>query len=178
MILVNSFQIDPHALEQVPESISVENHLLPLKYDSRRLHIAIPNLGGAIPQLLEKLQFILNRDISYELAEIDDIDEARALAWRMLSSRVERCGFEFQVRCSKLWTELSETETPDQRHCSTCNQRVHLSRSESEVREHARLGHCVAILADEYEVETFDSMGLIEFPEDRLDESPEGLKER
>lgn len=49
-----------------------------------------------------------------------------------------------EVVCPKTWGALAETPDPAVRHCSECQQDVHLCTTDEETIAHARAGHCIA----------------------------------
>ena len=65
-----------------------------------------------------------------------------------------RCTVKF--KCPKTWAQFSETESPEIRFCSHCENDVYLVRSKADLAEHAQKGHCVAILdvSDDTETDT------------------------
>ncbi|MDR4485429.1 MAG: hypothetical protein R3B95_19900 [Nitrospirales bacterium] len=53
------------------------------------------------------------------------------------------CTFSFQ--CPKKWDQLESTSDPTVRHCSVCNQKVHLALTEEDFRRYSDQGMCVAV---------------------------------
>lgn len=51
----------------------------------------------------------------------------------------------FEYECPKQWAELEATDDAAVRFCFECRHRVYYCASESEVREHAALGHCIGV---------------------------------
>ena len=57
---------------------------------------------------------------------------------------IERCTFKFE--CPLRWENLRAVQGSDrERFCEKCEQNVHYCPSIQEAREHASLGHCVAV---------------------------------
>jgi uncharacterized protein (TIGR02996 family) len=57
---------------------------------------------------------------------------------------IERCTFKFE--CPLRWENLRAVQGSDrERFCEKCEQNVHYCENISEAREHASLGHCVAV---------------------------------
>jgi uncharacterized protein (TIGR02996 family) len=67
--------------------------------------------------------------------------------WRAVLGRydIENCGLRFRFRCPQRWDRLKPTELPLVRHCDRCREQVFYCGTIEEAREHARLGHCVAV---------------------------------
>lgn len=53
------------------------------------------------------------------------------------------CSFAFP--CPKVWEGLESTSDPTVRHCSVCNQKVHLAITEEDFRRYSEQGMCVAV---------------------------------
>jgi len=47
--------------------------------------------------------------------------------------------------CPQLWSRLTETNSPDRRHCEECHRDVFLVRDEKDFARHTAQGHCVAV---------------------------------
>ena len=47
--------------------------------------------------------------------------------------------------CPQIWSRLAATDTPDRRHCESCNRDVHLVCDEEAYFQHVAHGHCVAV---------------------------------
>jgi uncharacterized protein (TIGR02996 family) len=58
---------------------------------------------------------------------------------------IENCGLRFRFRCPQRWEQLKPTELPLVRHCDRCRGEVFYCGTIEEAREHAGLGHCVAV---------------------------------
>ncbi|MBI4751798.1 MAG: hypothetical protein HY774_25220 [Acidobacteria bacterium] len=58
-------------------------------------------------------------------------------------TQIQRCQFTF--KCPSEWAELTPTVNEQVRHCPVCNEFVFLCRDETELRDHARRLHCVAL---------------------------------
>lgn len=63
---LDSISISERVIELMPESVARENIVLPIAYDDGRLTVAMANAADV--DLLDKLRFILNRDIAVVLA--------------------------------------------------------------------------------------------------------------
>lgn len=50
----------------------------------------------------------------------------------------------FKYRCPVRWETLNQTDNPKVRFCGKCREEVHLCHSESELSQHAEMGHCAA----------------------------------
>jgi type IV pilus assembly protein PilB len=71
---LNEIQIPPSVIELVPESVARENVVLPMSQENGALKIIISDPGDF--DTLQKLQFILNKDIQPVLAPREQIIEA------------------------------------------------------------------------------------------------------
>jgi type IV pilus assembly protein PilB len=67
-------QIPPSVIEMVPESVARENAVIPLSHENNALQIVIANPEDI--ETLDKLRFILNKDIQPVLADREQILEA------------------------------------------------------------------------------------------------------
>ena len=82
---------------------------------------------------------------------------------------IRNCGIRFTFRCPKKWEHLDITRDPAVRHCSACDQRVYLCRTEEETRLHAKARHCVAVPVEKKTEEITELIcgGISEEIEDR-----------
>lgn len=71
---LESVTIAPSVIEMVPESVARENVVIPLAQENGALRIAVHDPGDF--EILQKLQFILNKDIQPVLAAREQIIEA------------------------------------------------------------------------------------------------------
>jgi hypothetical protein len=62
---------------------------------------------------------------------------------------IQNCTWKFEFQCPRQWAQLVTTDDPLVRTCGACLKDVYLCRTPDEVPDHARLGHCVAIVPDE-----------------------------
>jgi type IV pilus assembly protein PilB len=63
--------IPPSVVEMVPESVARENHVIPLSHENNALQIVMSDPNDI--DTIEKLRFILNKDIAPVLADREDI---------------------------------------------------------------------------------------------------------
>jgi type IV pilus assembly protein PilB len=63
--------IPPSVVEMVPESVARENHVMPLSHENNALQIVMSDPNDL--DTIEKLRFILNKDIAPVLADREDI---------------------------------------------------------------------------------------------------------
>src|SRR5204863_10185357 len=68
---LTDLSIPPSVVELVPESVARENHVIPLSHENNALQIVISDPNDL--DTLEKLRFILNKDIAPVLADREDI---------------------------------------------------------------------------------------------------------
>jgi hypothetical protein len=100
------------------------------------------------------LETLLTLHEEFDIENETLIMQEGASEWRsfheLLNERVVACKH-FNFICGKQWTELMLTDSFEIRHCNDCARQVHLCESVSELHEHSRLGHCVALrVPDEY----------------------------
>jgi hypothetical protein len=58
---------------------------------------------------------------------------------------IKNCEPRFKIDCPKQWDSLTGTDDEAVRFCETCRKNVFLCRTNREVVEHGREGHCVAL---------------------------------
>eukprot|EP00927_Polykrikos_kofoidii_P075110 TRINITY_DN71171_c0_g1_i1.p1 TRINITY_DN71171_c0_g1~~TRINITY_DN71171_c0_g1_i1.p1 ORF type:complete len:353 (-),score=63.64 TRINITY_DN71171_c0_g1_i1:35-1093(-) len=68
---------------------------------------------------------------------------------------IENSADNWVLECTKRWDDLAATDQPSERHCATCNENVHFSRTEEELAANTAAGRCVAfdVQAESSEVE-------------------------
>lgn len=174
MFRIGDYLIDPNVLELMPESLAREHGVLPIRFVDGQLHLLLANQRD-LADVLQKLHFILNKDLVHEIGDPSTVHALVDTAYSMQGARVTRCSQLFALTCSQKWLELDETDDPDERHCPDCEKTVYHCETVAEALDHAERGHCVALHDPSAGVETVTS-GMMIFPE--VDpESPEGLKE-
>ena len=67
-------EISPSVIELVPESVARENMVIPLSIEDDSLLVAVSDPMAV--EVLDKLRFILNRDIKVAIAPVDAIQTA------------------------------------------------------------------------------------------------------
>jgi len=67
-------QIPPAVIEMVPESVARENTVIPLTHENNALQLVVSNPEDI--ETLDKLRFILNKDVQPVLADREQINEA------------------------------------------------------------------------------------------------------
>ena len=111
---------------------------------------------------IDKLQFVLNRRLTYAVADWDRIQAAVDEVYTYHVTEVSNCPLDFAFECPRRWLELRPTTQPAVRFCEACRREVHLCSTEDEALAHAEQGHCVAIFTglDQHWV---DTIGLLDF---------------
>lgn len=74
MVDLKAIETDPAVIEQVPESVARENLVFPVEMRGESLVVALNDPMNL--EVLDKLRFILNRDIQVVVAGTDDIQTA------------------------------------------------------------------------------------------------------
>ncbi|WP_020474860.1 GspE/PulE/PilB domain-containing protein [Zavarzinella formosa] len=69
MISIGQFFVYPDAVEYLPACLAWENNILPLKVSGNTIEILMPDRGAENADLIQKLQFILNKDIIPRFAD-------------------------------------------------------------------------------------------------------------
>ena len=82
--------------------------------------------------------------LTYRLKELAVILEEN---WLAIVSKIaiENCERAFRFQCPRQWDKLKTTEDPQIRFCEGCVNNVYYCKDIEEVRDHAEVGHCVAI---------------------------------
>lgn len=60
---------------------------------------------------------------------------------------IQNCDLRFRFQCPKKWDALLPTSNPDVRGCEACARLVYFCKDEAQATEHAKQGHCIAVLA-------------------------------
>lgn len=71
---LTDIQIPPSVIEMVPESVARENTVIPLSHENNTLKIVVANPEDI--ETLDKLRFILNKEVQPVLADREQINEA------------------------------------------------------------------------------------------------------
>ena len=94
-------EISPAVIELVPESVARENMVIPLSLEDDSLLVAVSDPMAV--EVLDKLRFILNRDIKVAIAPVDAIQRpSTAITVRARPSRSTRCSRSSPKRLSTL----------------------------------------------------------------------------
>lgn len=140
-------------LDRVAEQIARENDALPVSIDEADevYHFVLPELDPeAQSQLREKLEFLLNRDITFDVAHAADLRLIIDLYYTGNNSGIENCHFEFTYRCPKRWDSLRVTDDKNIRFCTECQKPVTFCRTKEQLETLAAQGECVAFFDDSY----------------------------
>jgi hypothetical protein len=136
------FNIPESVIALIPESVARENDIIAINCSPDSLTIACPDESfGAIDE--ERIRFILNRPITWEIHTRPDIQSAINRHYGM-SGGVENCEWEFRYRCPHRWQNFATTDDKMIRYCPVCARNVYLCADDASVIRHARLGHCIA----------------------------------
>jgi hypothetical protein len=72
-----------------------------------------------------------------------------------MSIAIQNCGWTVKFQCPRTWDDLQATDDPYVRLCGTCVRQVFRCDSDTEVRNHAKQGHCVAVfISNEFGTES------------------------
>lgn len=84
-----------------------------------------------------------NTIVSTDILDIGNIKMGRP----KITDSIKNCHPEFEFVCPKSWSDLRVVERGSMvRFCDQCKQNVYLCGTGEEMEEHAKLGHCVAML--------------------------------
>ena len=86
MFQIGNFFVNQDAIEYVPESVARENIVLPLRVTGREIEILMTEQTAAT-DIIQKLQFILNRDIIPRFADLKTIRKGVNMAYATESRR-------------------------------------------------------------------------------------------
>ena len=77
---------------------------------------------------------------------LEELAHGIELEWRYAVARpvIEGC-LSLELPCPKEWGSLAPTGRDNVRYCEACSQQVFYCDTIGEAREHARLGHCMAL---------------------------------
>ena len=119
------FQVDPLAIELVPESVARMLLVLPVGFRDSTLHLLLPAEAGlGSDDSIEKLQFVLERPFTHQFAVTDDLRPFVDFYYTAVYSEIANCDSRFQVQCPKRWVELDSTDNIRVRHCNVCRRAV------------------------------------------------------
>lgn len=65
---------------------------------------------------------------------------------------IDNCSADdFEFVCPKKWSELQKSYVEGVRHCSQCDRKVYLCRSDADIKLYDSLNYCIAIINVQYE---------------------------
>lgn len=159
-------------------NLSELNELLPEAVARGRSVLIIANVGNKLTLASPKnavddedrkcVEYIMDRPLLWVSHGLDDIRTAIDVAYGTIR-KVKGCGWKFATQCPERWENLEPTKSGTVRNCGVCNKLVHLCLSDSEVKEHAKLGNCVCYVANELEGESLGDVILQQFDSDSID---------
>ena len=137
--------IDEDVLEIVPETVARNHTVLPLSWDDTSIHLVVPSdVPGRTEELLTTLRFILNRELTFDIADREALEVLVDLHYSACGSMVQNCPRTFLFRCHKRWVDLNRTSDPQLRHCRKCDTNVRLCKVSDELDAAVARGECVA----------------------------------
>ena len=147
----NLTQIPAEVIHRIPECVARENNIIPFAIEENVLRIAFApserDEKGAIYerlQLEDKLRFICQCPIALFEFPLKQIERAIDVHY-IGDPRVENCNWKIKFECPLQWLSLIPTDNDFIRFCDRCSKNVYYCRTNEEVDEHAKHGHCVAI---------------------------------
>lgn len=164
---LDAINIDPTALELVPEAVARQYRVLSVSAVDGKLHLVVPTTARELitveGDMLDRLRFILNRDFAYDMADSDDLMPVVDLHYLAVYSDIRNCTPEFSLQCPKQWSQLTSTATPTIRFCNQCSQNVHFCLTTDELIQRTADNQCVAFCDSESQSVT---LGSLEFPDE------------
>ncbi|MBB3210679.1 hypothetical protein FHS27_006527 [Rhodopirellula rubra] len=137
--------IDEYVLEIVPETVARNHTVLPLSWDETTIHLIIPyDTLGRTEELLTTLRFILDRKLTYDVAERSMLETTVDLHYSAFGSVIQNCPRAILFRCNKRWVDLDRTGDSQLRHCGKCDTNVRLCKTGDELDAAVARGECVA----------------------------------
>lgn len=176
MATINLREIPYEVIELVPESVAREHLILPLALAGDRLTVAYPhNLSDSeLPELRDKLRFILNRPVDLIAMRREELQDA--IDWHFRDGTIETCGgtrLRINYRCPRQWSQLIPTDDATVRYCTECQEPVYLCTTDDELVAHAQANHCVARESSEPFGEMLMGDIAIDFSSDQIDLDPQ-----
>ncbi|GAB4142420.1 MAG: hypothetical protein Tsb009_12740 [Planctomycetaceae bacterium] len=161
---LQKLEIKPEVLELVPMSVALRDAVLPVSIESTAIYLILPaGLSDRdLFELEEKLAFLLNRSISFDLADRDELEKAIDFHYSFAFASIQNCEHSFKYRCPKIWLKLEPTSVPNERWCPTCEKTVTFCFTEEDLKRLSIKGECVAFNEDS---ESCETLGLLDFPE-------------
>lgn len=149
--------IDEDVLEIVPETVARNHTVLPLSWDDTSIHLVIPSdTPGRMAELLTTLRFILDRKLTFDVAERATLETIVDLHYSACGSMIRNCPRTFAFRCNQRWVDLERTGDLRLRHCDKCDTIVRLCKAGDELDAAVARGECVA-----YYDRSEDFLGII-----------------
>ena len=161
MIRIANLEIDPLAVEALPEVLARNECALPLGLDGRTLRLVLGRRAD-YRESIDKLRFVLNRPVACAVADRGRVERAIDEVYTFRITEIANCPLDFHLECPRRWLELRPIGRPNVRYCESCRREVHLCRDENEAVGRAQAGHCVAIYRA-VENEWIDTVGLLDF---------------
>lgn len=160
---LNSIPVCTAALELVPEAFAREHCILAASINNGKLHVVLPSnvdeLVSTEQSGLDLIQFVLNRELSYDFALRDELFAIIEHHYWAAYSDIRNCDVEFKLRCPKQWVDLTPTDQNTVRSCQTCGKDVYFCHSSEELKRRTDNNQCVAFCdADTHT----DTLGLLD----------------
>ncbi len=145
MIRIANLKIEPNAIDYLPEALARENCVLPIRVEDGRIHVVIGRRADN-HETIEKLRFVLNREIIGAVADFDRLMKAIDEVYSLQFTEIKNCPIDFRTPCPRNWLELLPTSQGDVRFCEGCRLPVYFCQDEAEAIRQASLGRCVAVV--------------------------------
>ena len=147
---LNELPINESALALLSEDFARENYVLPVSCSLLKLHVVIPMELEQLEEqeLLAKLSHQLAREVTFDLAETNAIDNVLSAHYLAFNSTIQNCSRAFGFLCPKKWINLERMEDPQIRYCSKCKSNVRYCQNEDELNQAVSKNECVAFRAE------------------------------
>ena len=133
-IQLQELKVDTAAVLAFPSQLAHEEKVLPVSDENGNLRLILPSLPkNAENELLEKLEWILQRKITYDVADQDELVQLIRKHLSHANATMKNCDVRFSFQCPKNWIDLNPTSNPHVRFCETCRQEVRFCQSVDEM---------------------------------------------
>lgn len=157
---LRAIQICPEALQLVPERVARQYGVLPASAENGQLRLILPDVpNDQLGALKEKLQFLLGCTFAFDTASATALTRLVDLHYTAAYSTIQNCDRAFRIRCPKNWADLTPTDDPAARWCSTCERTVTFCMSDADIERLTRSGQCIAYYDDNTQT---DTLGMLE----------------
>lgn len=144
---LSKFQIDPRAIELVPEAVARDRLVLPVGFRDATLQLVLPaEAGFGVDDTIDVLRFVLAQPFIHQFAVTANLRPFVDFYYTAVYSEITKCESRFRFQCPKQWAELNSTDDIRVRFCNVCERSVTYCSTPEELAQMAARGDCVAFL--------------------------------